>query len=56
MTQPGGVWVAALTPMNPDLSPDTAKFVDHCTDPAVPKLMEPGGIIFVNIFSLMYNL
>jgi 4-hydroxy-tetrahydrodipicolinate synthase len=30
MTQPGGVWVAALTPMNPDLSPDTAKFVAHC--------------------------
>ncbi len=30
MTQPGGVWVAALTPMNPDLSPDTAKFVSHC--------------------------
>ena len=30
MTQPGGVWVAALTPMNTDLSPDTAKFVAHC--------------------------
>jgi len=30
MTQPGGVWVAALTPMNPDLSPDNAKFTRHC--------------------------
>ena len=30
MSQPGGVWVAALTPMNPDLSPDTEKFVNHC--------------------------
>jgi len=30
MSQPGGVWVAALTPMNPDLSPDTTKFVSHC--------------------------
>jgi len=30
MTQPGGVWVAALTPMDTDLSPDTAKFVEHC--------------------------
>ena len=30
MSQPNGVWVAALTPMNPDLSPDTAKFTAHC--------------------------
>jgi 4-hydroxy-tetrahydrodipicolinate synthase len=30
MSKPGGVWVAALTPMNPDLSPDTAKFTKHC--------------------------
>jgi len=30
MSKPGGVWVAALTPMNPDLSPNTRKFVDHC--------------------------
>lgn len=30
MSQPGGVWVAAMTPMNPDLSPDTTKFVSHC--------------------------
>ena len=30
MSKPGGVWVAALTPMNADLSPDTQKFVQHC--------------------------
>ncbi len=30
MSQPHGVWVAALTPMNQDLSPDTQKFVAHC--------------------------
>lgn len=30
MSKPGGVWVAALTPMNADLSPDTQKFVAHC--------------------------
>ena len=30
MSQPNGVCVAALTPMNTDLSPDTRKFVAHC--------------------------
>ena len=30
MTHPAGVFSAALTPLNPDLSPDHASFLTHC--------------------------